>query len=98
MVMITDSNTCGIILTDTIINLAPAITYNFTTQAPQCLNNITGTILATVSGGVIPYQYNWSTGDTINSIEIIRGREQNRITITKCCITHCLNIKHGAIR
>ena len=66
MAMIVDTNGCGMILSDTIIELSTAITSNFITQAPQCLSATGGTIFVTVTGGTTPYQYTWSTGDTLD--------------------------------
>ncbi len=87
LVMIADSNGCVLSMSDTLLNLNPAISYNFTTQQPQCINGITGNISVNVSGGLMPYQYLWNTNDTVNFIDSLQsGNYALTITDSSGCV------------
>ncbi len=87
LVMIADSNGCVLSLSDTLLNLNPAISYNFTTQQPQCMNGVTGNISVNVSGGLMPYQYLWNTNDTVNFIDSLQsGNYAVTITDSSGCV------------
>jgi gliding motility-associated-like protein len=60
-IRITDGNTC---YKDTLITIAPppVIVPGFTTTPPACFNTNNGSITASASGGLAPYQYALGTG------------------------------------
>ncbi len=63
-VTITDTNNCTTSVIDTIVEpTALAIMMNMDATV-ACFGTATGTASAMVSGGVAPYAYNWSNGDT----------------------------------
>ena len=66
-VTITDSNNCIHIDTATIIGASQVIVTP-TINHPSCLGTTNGSITVMVSGGVIPYTYLWSNGDTLSNI------------------------------
>ena len=70
-----------------------AITVSTPTIAASCGNN-NGSITAIVSGGVAPYQYNWSNGGTTATINnlppgnySLNGKDANNCVFTKTNIT-----------
>jgi hypothetical protein len=63
-VMVMDTNNCMVSVSDTITEpTALAIMMNMDATV-ACFGTATGTASAMVSGGVAPYAYNWSNGDT----------------------------------
>ena len=66
-VTVTDNNSCKATVTGTITEPA-AISVNITTTDVNCNGGTDGSATATVSGGVTPYVYNWSTTATTSSI------------------------------
>ena len=66
-VTITDSNSCTYIDTATILG-ASQILVTPTISHPSCLGTTNGSITVVASGGVVPYTYLWSTGDTFSNI------------------------------
>ncbi len=63
-VTITDTNNCTTSVIDTIVEpTALAIMMNMDATV-ACFGTATGSASAMVSGGVAPYAYNWSNGDT----------------------------------
>ncbi len=59
----------GCIQQDTILIQQPEpIEITFTVENISCLDSF-GTIIASVSGGIAPYNYVWNNGDTLNMID-----------------------------
>lgn len=65
-VIITDSNGCSI--TTTITVSRKTIQLNAQIQPPLCAGESNGSIIATPVGGVPPYTYSWSTGESGNAL------------------------------
>ncbi len=63
-VTVTDSNNC--IIQDSIVLIEPmdSLLYTFTVKDVTCNDGTNGDIEITVSGGTLPYNYSWSSGDT----------------------------------
>ena len=66
-ITITDSNGCTAVDTTSVASTGniPIVTLNTT---PAGCNSDTGTVTAAVSGGALPYTYNWSNGQTTSAI------------------------------
>jgi gliding motility-associated-like protein len=67
-VAIQDANGCSTSLTVTISQTPTPVSLALTGTNLSCFENSTGSIQSTVSGGVGPYSYNWSNGETTASI------------------------------
>ncbi|MFN8153944.1 MAG: Ig-like domain-containing protein [Bacteroidia bacterium] len=63
-VTVTDSNGCVISATDTVIDVNAPLIPNATVVQPHCLSNTLGFIALAATGGVQPFGYTWSNGDT----------------------------------
>lgn len=70
LVTITDGNNCSIIDSAIIEQPMPLVYTDSVTQI-NCGGDSTGAIILTVSGGTIPYTYNWSNGDTTATIDTL---------------------------
>lgn len=68
---VTDTNGCIATATDTILDVNPALIPSAVVVQPHCLSNTTGSISLSVSGGLTPYSYSWSSGDTTAVIDSI---------------------------
>jgi gliding motility-associated-like protein len=70
IVTITDSLLCSV--SDTIILTKPSILFNY--HNINCFGDTTGWIKATISGGTVPYNYNWNSGlsiaDSIHNLTV----------------------------
>lgn len=66
-VTVTDSSGCSGNTSATVNQSAPAIMVDNVTHV-DCYSNNTGSVSVSASGGISPYSYLWSTGDTIPSI------------------------------
>ncbi len=64
---VTDTNGCTSAKVVT-INQPDALMLALSGAVPGCFSGNTGTASLTVSGGVLPYQYRWSTGSTTQSL------------------------------
>ncbi len=68
-VTLTDANNCIDSLTIT-IDQPPTMQINLSVTTTLCsVNTNDGSVSLTVSGGVSPYQINWSTGDTLFNLD-----------------------------
>jgi len=66
---ITDQNGCVTMVGDTVFDGIPVL-QDFTTYLhPACYGDSSGSISVAASGGVPPYAWNWSTGDTATSLQ-----------------------------
>ncbi len=74
---ITDANGCYTVFTDTLHSPSP-ILLNYSSIDPNC-NASDGSLTALVSGGIAPYTYLWSNGDTTN---VINNLPQGYYTVT----------------
>ncbi len=72
-VMVSDSNACTLMLSDTISDISTPIILSAVVTDPNCLNGIQGAIQTTVSGGYSPYNFVWSTGDLSTGIDSLGG-------------------------
>ncbi len=61
---VTDTNGCIITATDTVMDLNTPLQANATVVQPHCLSNTIGSVSLAATGGVLPYTYTWSNGDT----------------------------------
>ncbi|OUV76047.1 MAG: hypothetical protein CBC83_01740 [Flavobacteriales bacterium TMED123] len=67
-VLINDSLGCSYPNSSYTITENPIINIIFDSRNPSCLNHANGTINASISGGIWPYSFLWSSGDTIDSL------------------------------
>jgi|GEM_PF-1128364 len=92
-VTITDQSNCSIVKTDTIIE-PNQLKINDFLQDVSCSGTADGSIQLTVNGGVTPYSYQWSSGQSTDSIGSLAGGNY-AVTITdanNCFITGSYNI------
>lgn len=83
---ITDSNGCMAVISDT-INQPEALSLVFDVTNAVCSYDTNGSVEAAVAGGTAPYNYSWSTGDSISIIdELIVGNYTVTIADTNGCI------------
>lgn len=94
-ITITDSNNCSI--TDSVIILAPsAILLTFTSTPANCNGN-NGTASISASGGIIPYSYLWSNGQTgASATGLVAGTYDVTVADANNC-TATVNISVGNI-
>jgi gliding motility-associated-like protein len=70
IVVISDS--LGCIKADTMnVNQPLRLTSNFSVKKVNCFGGNDGSISVSVNGGIFPYQYNWSNGDTLSIIDSV---------------------------
>ncbi len=84
-VTVTDSKNCTKTSTYTITEPDP-ITILFTTTPVSCFNGSNGTANTTISGGTLPYTYNWNSGATSPNAS---GLQAGPITLTVTDILGC---------
>lgn len=70
MVTITDNNECFFFSDSLIINSPDPLNVEF-----QVIEDTTSMVLAIISGGIEPYKYFWSTGDSSETINILEEGE-----------------------
>jgi gliding motility-associated-like protein len=70
-VTVKDNNGCTITLADSVMELNPAIVLDSNIVQPYCLDNILGSVEVIPSGGLSPFQYSWSTGDSLSVIDTL---------------------------
>lgn len=66
--IVTDSKGCSVVAGFVIAQPANALTHTFSQTDVLCKNGNTGTAAITVSGGVAPYNYHWTTASTGASV------------------------------
>ncbi|GAB4239322.1 MAG: hypothetical protein Tsb0034_15310 [Ekhidna sp.] len=72
-VLVADSHQCEVML-ETKINQPPKLNVRLASlQNILCSGDTTGFIRVAVEGGVPPYQFNWSNGDSTQNLENIRA-------------------------
>ncbi len=82
---VVDGNNCSNTKTVNIVS-PPDMTITATTNSTSCSYNCNGSITTTVTGGNMPYTYNWSTGATTNSItNLCSGNYTLTVTDAKNC-------------
>ncbi len=92
-VTITDGNGCTIAKTFNVVNpLAPSISAII--EAPSCVPGNDGSIDIIVSGGTMPYTYNWNDG---NSLEDRINLTAGTYSITVTDDNSCSAIKTGMV-
>ena len=72
VVTVTDQNGCSVGATTTLIQPSAIIT-SYVAHKPTCIFGSDGSIDLTVSGGVLPYSYNWSNTATTQDISGIQA-------------------------
>ncbi len=72
VVIITDQNGCSV-SSSTTITQPTALAYSYTVQKPTCIFGSDGSIDLTVSGGVLPYTYNWSNTASTQDVSGIQA-------------------------
>ena len=64
------------------------ITINYTAFNATCQENDDGSIISNVSGGLLPYNYLWSTGDITPNLENInKGQFSFSVTDANNCVS-----------
>ena len=85
-ITVTDTNACTFSISATVTQPSDSLFASLQVTDVDCFGAATGSIESTVSGGTAPYLYQWSTGDTLSSIEdIIIGNYSVLITDTLGC-------------
>jgi uncharacterized repeat protein (TIGR01451 family)/gliding motility-associated-like protein len=93
-VQVEDGNGCSESLSVTILNLAIPIFTSITGQDILCLNDSTGSVDFTVTGGVAPFSFAWSNGATT---EDISGLPAGTYTVTVTDGNNCVEIDSIAL-
>ncbi|HOS47279.1 MAG TPA: Ig-like domain-containing protein, partial [Bacteroidia bacterium] len=76
-VTVKDSNGCLITLADSVMELNAPIVIDSIVVQPYCLDNILGSVEIIPSGGLSPFQYAWSNGDTLSVIDTLTAGAYN---------------------
>jgi len=85
-VTVTDVNTCDTIIAFS-IDQPTQLVLTLTAQDEICLNSCNGQITANVTGGIIPYQYQWSNSGSITNtnIDLCAGNYGLTVTDSNSC-------------
>jgi subtilisin-like proprotein convertase family protein len=84
-----DANGCSVVMPPLTIGEPPAIVVAPEVHDIPCFGVLTGDILLTVSGGIPPYQYNWSNSKKTQNIF---GLAAGAYTVTVQDATGCANV------
>ena len=85
-ITVTDTNACAFSISATVTQPSDSLFASLQVTDVDCFGTATGSIESTVSGGTAPYFYQWSTGDTLASIEdVIIGNYSVLISDTLGC-------------
>ncbi|MBL4651238.1 MAG: hypothetical protein JKY53_00025, partial [Flavobacteriales bacterium] len=90
---VSDANSCTVLETVTITE-PTAVTVSLAATNVDCYGQATGSILATLNGGVTPYTYLWSNGSTIANNT---GLPAGNYTLTSTDANSCVNINVVAV-
>ena len=86
-VTVTDSSGCTILLGDTLRVISPQMQFTAVTTDPFCLGGVMGSISVAVSGGVQPFVYTWTNGDTLANIDsLYAGAYDLSVTDSAGCV------------
>ncbi len=86
-VTITDANGCTLV-ESAIVNEPTAIFLIGTSTDPSCSGDCNGSIFTSTSGGVSPYSYQWSNGETTENIQnLCAGTYTVTVTDSNGCFT-----------
>ncbi|MBI3500218.1 MAG: T9SS type A sorting domain-containing protein [Bacteroidetes bacterium] len=88
IVTVTDSNDCTGTHTITIYSPSP-LTASVSVNNPGCYNGNNGTATVNANGGIAPYSYSWSNGQTSQTIT---GLSAGNYTVTVMDNNGCTNI------
>ncbi len=89
-VIITDSHNCSITVADSVMALHPAVKIDTLVVQPNCLANILGSVEVIAVGGLLPFQYSWSTSDTISLVDSLStGSYSVLVTDANGCSKSC---------
>ncbi|MCW5906779.1 MAG: gliding motility-associated C-terminal domain-containing protein [Chitinophagales bacterium] len=86
-VTVTDANSCSI-SSSVIITEPPQLTVTLSHQDAQCFGYNTGKVFSNVSGGVVPYNFLWSTAPAqtqANAVNLVAGSYSVTITDAHNC-------------
>lgn len=94
IITVTDGSALGCQEFDTVtISGPPAMVLDVSSQNAACFNEPTGVLSVEVTGGTAPYQYNWSSGDTVaKPINIAAGVYTIVVTDANGCVDSVSNI------
>ena len=84
-VTVTDANGCS---ADAAVSVSATTTLDLVLASTdvRCHGDATGTVTAVVSGGLTPYQYTWTTGETTASIDVPAGSYGVTVTDAAGCV------------
>lgn len=86
-VTVTDANSCSISLDELVLDGEPAFELDIEIQDIECSEEDIGSIQVWVEGGLAPYSYLWSTGETDSSIHnLAAGDYELTVTDADGCI------------
>lgn len=84
-VTVTDANNCTEFISAAVTE-PPILTANASTMESSCFGDNNGSVAASVSGGVPPYSYQWSTGQNTGNISnLMAGTYQVTVTDANAC-------------
>ena len=85
-VQVTDSLGCTLLDSITLTQPLDSLDFSYEVFDVLCNNGVDGSINLSVSGGTLPYYYNWSSGDTLSNIMgLTAGNYQFLVTDENGC-------------